>query len=332
MKLSIASAVIAVLLAPLSTVQAAQSSFQAPLVDQSLLLDITQSGEQLIAVGERGHIIRSTDGQKWQQVDVPSTSTLTGVCFIGQQGWAEGHDLVILHTENNGLDWEVQHFAPEQERPLLDVAFFDKNEGIAIGAYGAFLRTEDGGKTWHSELHAEFVNQDDQDYLNELRLEDEAFYKEELAAILPHLNSVSVSGKHVYLAGEAGLLAMSSDKGHTWQRMDIDYRGSFFNIVKAQSGDLIATGLRGNVFVFNNDEQDWKALDAGSKASMNAVVSVDENRTVLLGNNGAVVTLQGEDVNYEQRSDGQTLVNGVFYNNQIIAVSVDGIKHLQQAR
>jgi len=332
MKLSLASAVIAVLLAPLPSIHAAQTSFQAPLVDQSLLLDITQSGDQLVAVGERGHIIRSTDGQNWQQVEVPSTSTLTGVYFIGQQGWAVGHDFVILHTQNNGLNWDVQHFAPEQERPLLDVVFFNENHGIAIGAYGAFLRTQDGGKTWQSELHAEFVNQYDQDYLNEIRLEDEAFYKEELAAILPHLNSISVSGENVYIAGEAGLLATSTDKGQTWKRMDIDYQGSFFNIEQAKSGQLIATGLRGNVFVFDKEAQQWNAIDAGSKASMNAVVSVDASRTVLLGNNGAVVTMQGDDVNYKQQSDGQALVNGVFYNNQIIAVSVDGIKHLQQAR
>jgi photosystem II stability/assembly factor-like uncharacterized protein len=332
MKLSLASALLAVLLAPLTSIHAAQTSFQAPLVDQSLLLDITQSSDQLIAVGERGHIIRSTDGNKWQQVEVPSMSTLTGVYFIGQQGWAVGHDFTILHTQDNGLNWEVQNFDPEQERPLLDVVFFNENHGIAIGAYGAFLRTQDGGDTWQNELHAEFVNQYDQDYLNEIRLEDEAFYKEELAAILPHLNSVSVSGDEVYLAGEAGLLAFSSDQGRTWKRMDIDYQGSFFNIVRAKSGDLIATGLRGNVFVFNQDEQQWNALEAGSQASMNAVVSVDASRTVLLGNNGAVVTVQGDDVSYEQQSDGQTLVNGVFFNNQIIAVSVDGIKHLQQTR
>ena len=81
MKLSLASAVIAVLLAPLPSIHAAQTRFQAPLVDQSLLLDITQSGDQLVAVGERGHIIRSTDGQNWQQVEVPSTSTVNGSVF-----------------------------------------------------------------------------------------------------------------------------------------------------------------------------------------------------------------------------------------------------------
>ena len=70
----------------------------------------------------------------------------------------------------------------------------------------------------------------------------------------------------------------------------------------------------------------------GSEMCIRDSVSVDTSRTVLLGNNGAVVTMQGDDVSYKQQSDGQALVNGVFYNNQIIAVSVDGIKHLQQAR
>ena len=34
------------------------------------------------------------------------------------------------------------------ERPLMDVWFKNANTGFAIGAYGTFLRTDDGGKTW----------------------------------------------------------------------------------------------------------------------------------------------------------------------------------------
>ena len=45
-----------------STAISAQDAYQAPLVEQSLLLDIT-AGEQIVMVGERGHILLSSDGE-----------------------------------------------------------------------------------------------------------------------------------------------------------------------------------------------------------------------------------------------------------------------------
>jgi photosystem II stability/assembly factor-like uncharacterized protein len=332
MILRFASVCIAVLLAPLSTLYAAPQSYQAPLVSQSLLLDITQTGSQLVAVGERGHIILSTDGNNWQQVEVPSTSTLTGVYFIDQQGWAVGHDSSILHSNDGGKQWQVQNFAPSLQRPLLDVLFFDPQHGIAVGAYGTFLRTQDGGKTWLSELHAEFLPPEDQQYLNEIRLEDEVFYQQELTSILPHLNSVSLSGDTLYLAGEAGLLAFSDDFGVHWQRMDIDYAGSFFNIAKTLSGSLVAAGLRGNLFAFNEADSNWNAIASGSNASLNAIISLDNTTTVVLGNNGAIVTLEGDKATYRQADDGESMVNGLLFKQHIIAVSVGGIKHLQEVQ
>ncbi|MDX2370322.1 MAG: hypothetical protein QNK36_18255, partial [Colwellia sp.] len=75
-------------------------SVKAPLASQSLLLDITSIGQnKLVAVGERGHIIISTDGVNWQQANVPVQTTLTNVFFYNEQlGWAVGHDSTILHS------------------------------------------------------------------------------------------------------------------------------------------------------------------------------------------------------------------------------------------
>ena len=47
---------------------------------KSLLLDVTNAGERLVAVGERGHIIFSNDeGRTWRQATTPVLTTLTAV-------------------------------------------------------------------------------------------------------------------------------------------------------------------------------------------------------------------------------------------------------------
>ena len=95
--------------------------------------------------------------------------------------------------------------------------FKSETQGIAVGAYGKFYRTDDGGKTWKNEFHQEFLLADDLAYINELKAEDEEAYQNEIAFILPHFNGIVGEGNTLYLYGEAGLLAQSSDFGITWQ-------------------------------------------------------------------------------------------------------------------
>ncbi|MFT4994945.1 MAG: photosystem II stability/assembly factor-like uncharacterized protein [Paraglaciecola sp.] len=304
-------------------------SYQAPLVKESLLLDIAKSGDRLIAVGERGHILLSDDGVKWEQVVTPSLATLTAVHFVGAHGWAVGHDASILKSEDAGKSWQLQYFDPQLERPFLDVIFFDQQHGIAIGAYGAFYRTTDAGLSWKSELHPEFLSPDDQAYLEEMKLEDEEFYLQELSSILPHLNSVSSSAGRLYLAGEAGLLASSDDQGRSWKRMEIDYFGSFFDFAQTLSGRIFAAGLRGNLFEYLGSEQQWLKLETGSKSSLNAVISIDPNTSMVLGNNGAMVTISPESIGFKQFADGKAIVAGLMHKGQLIVVSGTGIKHIQ---
>jgi photosystem II stability/assembly factor-like uncharacterized protein len=328
MKFTVSSWVILSLVLPFYLAAQDIASFHANLASKSLLLDISSTENQLVVVGERGHILRSSDGEVWQQVVVPSLATLTSICFVGDKGWAVGHDATILFSQDAGLSWQVQYADPDFNRPLLDVLFLDQQTGIAIGAYGVFFRTIDGGLNWIKELHPEFLSVQDRDYLDEVRLEDEAFYLEEMNSILPHLNRISQSSDKLYIAGEAGLLAVSNDQGLSWARMDIDYTGSFFDIAQTASGRLLASGLRGHLFEYDKQQQVWNSIETGSKSSLNSIISIDDNHTLIVGNNGNIIELNGNQINLRQTKDSKAINNAVYFGQQLIAVTGDGIKHL----
>ncbi|WP_416304842.1 WD40/YVTN/BNR-like repeat-containing protein [Neptunicella sp. SCSIO 80796] len=304
-------------------------AYMAPLAKDSLLLDIEPvSSEKIIAVGERGHILESTNGLDWQQQAVPTTATLTGAFFLDSHlGWVVGHDATILVTHDGGQNWVIQQQFPELEKPLMDIHFFDAQHGIAIGAYGLFYRTENGGESWNRELHAELLGEDDRAYLDDLKAEDEQLYTQELSSILPHLNRLSsvVDGR-IYMAGEAGLLAYSDDRGQNWQRMDVDYYGSFFAVQQQSSGKVLTAGLRGNIFRFSDDH--WLPIDSHTTSSFNSIVDLAERGTLFVGNNGRMLILKAGKTELSRTADGKAIVDALVFKGQIIAATEAGIKLL----
>lgn len=305
-------------------------SVKAKLASKSLLLDITKVGtDKLIAVGERGHILLSSDAIHWQQADVPLQSTLTSVFFIDSNtGWAVGHDATILQTKDGGLSWQIQYYKPELEKPFLDVIFKSPNEGIAIGAYGLFFRTEDGGETWHGEFHDEFLLPEDAQYLAELKQEDEEAYLDESASILSHFNRLKLDGRTLYMVGEIGLIAKSNDFGKHWQPFDEIYQGSFFDISRTRKGNLLVVGLRGHVFRSLQNGTPWQQRQTNTTALINDIVLSDDERVFLLANNGALLESTDDGQTYRLRiqKDGKALIAGTWFNGQLIVVSDVGVK------
>lgn len=310
----------------------ASTSWQAPLAAQSLLLDIEVIADnKLVAVGEYGHILLSTDGKTWQQAQVPSQATLTSVYFLNSRlGWAVGHDATILHSQDGGESWQVQQFLPQLEKPLFDIAFKDEQNGIAIGSYGLFFRTLDGGKTWQSEFHDEFLHPDDVDYLNELKLDDEEAYLDARKSMLPHFNRMEVDGRTLYLVGEMGLIAKSNDFGVKWQKLDDIYHGSFFDIARTQQGNLIVSGLRGHIFRSQKNGTPWDPVNSNTTALLNSIVLGDNNEIYLLGNNGVILKSTDDAQTFTKhiQADGKSLIDGVWFDQQLIIVSDIGIKHI----
>lgn len=237
-------------------------------VDTLLLLDATQAGKRLVAVGERGRIVASDDnGKTWRQVASPTQATLTSLYFLdAKNGWAVGHDSVILKSTDGGASWRQVYSAPELKKPLLKVWFRDAHNGFALGAYGLFLQTKDGGTSWQQR-----------------KITDNDLHLNALAA-----QTNKGDGK-LFIAGEAGSLLRSDDYGQTWQALHSPYKGSFFGIVALRDGSVLAYGLRGKVFRSTDLGETWTAIETGSQATLMSDYVEADGSVVLAGQSGTVL-------------------------------------------
>ena len=77
------------------------------------------AGSSIVAVGEYGNVVLSDDdGKTWRQAkSVPTQVTFTAVAFVDDKnGWAVGHDTVILHTSDAGETWPRNSAAAKRQR------------------------------------------------------------------------------------------------------------------------------------------------------------------------------------------------------------------------
>lgn len=258
----------------------AETSVIAPLASRSLMLDLEQIDDNLIAVGERGHVLISENsGQNWTQIQVPTRATLTGVFFLDRQhGWIVGHDQVILRTENGGKNWEKVYEDIDAESPLFDIYFLDAQHGYAIGAYGQFLESFDGGQNWEGR----WISEDDF-----------------------HLNQIIPLGNLLFIAAEAGFVYRSEDQGETWSALTPGYEGSFFGILPLENKSLLLFGLRGNLFRTDDAGETWRSIQTATEASLTNGLRLNNGTLIITGLAGAILSSQDNGNSFRLSQDPQ---------------------------
>lgn len=301
------------------------------------LMAITHAGERFVALGMRGLIIVSEDnGKTWVQAKVPVQSDLLAVHFpTPTEGWAVGHSGVILHSSDGGKTWVKQLDGRSGERlfrnyynvtesgdasmqaalaltkslfrsgpslPFLDVWFEDTQKGFAVGAFGMFAATVDGGKTWEPCLHR---IQNDQGY---------------------NLNCIRGIGGDIYIAGEQGIVFKLDRSSGRFVSLATDYTGSFFCIA-GKAKTLLAFGLKGVVYRSDNGGASWEALDMPAHYTINSgVYSADSDAFILANGVGNIMVSDsaGRDFRIARTLKGMCLTSVISVNKPSASLLITG--------
>lgn len=282
------------------------------------------SGQIGWAVGHDGVILKSTDaGLNWElQYDgIKANQAIVDGAKISVKKAEEALEKAETSGEQAAIDsaeekLEILSYVLEDAiydndvgatKPFLDVWFYNAHQGYAIGAYGMFFYTTDGGKNWLNGA-ARVPNPD-------------RF----------HLNSISMVGSNaLMIVGEQGLIVRSDDLGKTWFEQEAPYGGSFFGL--AANGDLqLLYGLRGHVFYTQDSGLDWVELSTGSEQTLLGGV-IGKTQTVLVGSAGTVLMFDRsmkliKSISLEGRKDHSGVVEAV--DGTFVLVGEAGVMRIQ---
>lgn len=272
--------------APADAAKVPAPAMKARLAAKVPVTGMVRAGNALVAVGDYGTIVRSTDeGKTWQQAEVPVSALLTAVHFVDEtRGWAVGHGGVILATTDGGANWQLQ--AMLDDKPvLLSVHFADAQRGYAVGAYGAAFLTMDGGHNWESLAVGRGHDGD------------------------LHLNHIfgTREGK-LFIAAETGVAFRSTDRGATWTKLATGVSGSLWSGLERADGEVVLLGMSGRVIASRDGGTTWQVRETGTEQSLTSGIALANGGLIVVGAGGVVLRGSGTaPFQLEVRPDRQNL-------------------------
>jgi photosystem II stability/assembly factor-like uncharacterized protein len=212
------------------------------------------------AVGEKGIILNSPDGNKWVAQTSFIDETLEGVYFIdSNKGWVVGRNGTILYTTNGGAKWNKQAY--KDRTAFYGVFFLDTNRGWIIGQGGTILTTTNGGSQWSVQVDPKLKS-----FLRDVffispskgwivgteglilsTTNGGSSWSVQTSKTINNLFGVCFTSENDgWAVGEGGLILRTSDGGGNWTETRVGAQ-NFLGISNASTGGLWAIGAKGTI-------------------------------------------------------------------------------------
>ncbi len=205
-----------------------------------------------------GSLYRTTDGgETWTDVAPKISPRPAGICGLARAsattmygvGVWYGPAFVIKSTDK-GATWKYINMST-YARSLIDVYFFNENEGFVVGSApnlldgGVVLYTSDGGKTWTEKFRSNEVS----DRVWKIQTPDKKHFYGSIESFAPE---------------NPTRIIRSADRGQTWEIVTVS--SEFHNLQMVGFIDSLRgwTGGEEKIFETRDRGDTWEELDFGS--------------------------------------------------------------------
>jgi len=287
------------------------------------LFDVVIQGTRGLAIGDLGEVLVSDDGGRtWRRTNSePGDLAFLGAVLTGEQGLIVGQAGTILRRTSEG--WRSVDSGTDQRLFAVDIN--RRGLAVAVGGFGALLRSDDGGESWTPvtldwhrilddviEPHLYDVHVDDRGTVTVvgefglvIRSDDGARSWQVVRKGTSSIFALSMTDDGEGLAvGQDGLVLQSADGGVTWTRVPVPVKANFLDILATGDGTVFISGIR--TMIRSRDHmQSWEALTAGDLATgwYQKLARGPNQEVIAVGHLGRIIRLPAD-------IEGKQLPNG----------------------
>ena len=224
-------------------------------------------------------------GQSWRRVgdwgnDYKSIKWVnTNVGFIGGEN-------ILLKSIDGGLSW-VELKLP-MRLDVMDLSFFDEQNGILLSENGQIFKTINGGISWTSPS-----------YPADLKLN----------------KVLHVDENRLMISGENGLVLRSVNAGQSWTVSNLPTEAIINKIFFVDPELGYAVSSNAEIFKTLNTGESWEKYDSGFDVSLNSLYFINDTIGYAVGDQGAIIKTEDGALNWQFINSGiDTDLTDVVFN------------------
>lgn len=327
------------------------------LARSSALTAVQNVGERQVMVGSNGHILLRDSKGDVHQVPVPVDVLLTAVHFPdARQGWAVGHDGVVLHSTDGGLSWSKQLDGVQINQRMLDSAQAEfvkaRRASDDAPADRALIEQLDAAQFALDDVKAGNLSGPSRPLLDVwFRNAREGWIVGAYGMILHtrdgglnwawqpgldnpdrlHLNTVTgLPDGTLLVAGEGGQLHRSTDGGQHWDAPRQLTQASVYKLLALRDGRVLALGFGGALQLGTNSGISWNTPTPSSAASLYGATQLEDGAIVVAGQGGSLLYSRDGEHFSTWRASNKAALLGVTQtrNGELLLVGNNGVQAL----
>lgn len=230
-------------------------------------------------------LFQSGFGQSWRRVGNWGNDYKSIFWVNANVGYIGGEN-ILLKSIDGGLSW-IELELPDRI-DVVDISFFDDQNGVLLGDEGLVYLSTDGGLSWGKPSYPEG----------------------------PLLNNVvHVDENIMVISGDNGVILRSTNRGASWVAVDIPTEASVNKVYFVN--DTLGYGVSADseILKTSNAGLTWELFDSGFDVSLNSLYFTDDTTGYVVGDKGAIIKTEDGAQSWQFINSGiDTDLKDVIFN------------------